>query len=190
VARLFSQTDPIGYGDGPNIYAYVHGDPVNGTDPSWTSCDHLWNLLRWACGFLPTFSSGGASSGDTPSVSASAGGSSGGPLVSEVVVVGPASPTPMPTSSGSFGGGNGGGGTPKPTCSASQVEPISPQAAGVQDAIGIADDLRQAQDMTALALIQGSKDLANRFAQYSSFLGYVTIGASEIARAQLEGLRS
>ena len=30
----FLQTDLIGYGDGPNIYAYVHGDPVNGTDPS------------------------------------------------------------------------------------------------------------------------------------------------------------
>ncbi len=30
----FLQTDPIGYGDGPNIYAYVHGDPVNGSDPS------------------------------------------------------------------------------------------------------------------------------------------------------------
>jgi RHS repeat-associated protein len=33
----FLQTDPIGYGDGPNVYAYVHGDPVNGTDPSGTS---------------------------------------------------------------------------------------------------------------------------------------------------------
>ena len=30
----FLQADPIRYGDGPNIYAYVHGDPVNGTDPS------------------------------------------------------------------------------------------------------------------------------------------------------------
>jgi uncharacterized protein RhaS with RHS repeats len=30
----FLQTDPIRYGDGGNIYAYVHGDPVNGTDPS------------------------------------------------------------------------------------------------------------------------------------------------------------
>ena len=37
----FLQTDPIGYGDGLNMYGYVGGDPVNGTDPTGLKgCPH------------------------------------------------------------------------------------------------------------------------------------------------------
>jgi RHS repeat-associated protein len=32
----FLQPDPIGYGDGMNMYAYVGGDPVNASDPTGT----------------------------------------------------------------------------------------------------------------------------------------------------------
>jgi len=39
--RRFLTPDPIGYGDGMNIYAYVGGDPVNRRDPSGLSVEEI-----------------------------------------------------------------------------------------------------------------------------------------------------
>ena len=43
----FLQTDPIGYGDGLNMYTYTDNDLVNFNDPSGTDIGCQSRVWRW-----------------------------------------------------------------------------------------------------------------------------------------------
>jgi hypothetical protein len=176
----FLQTDPIRYGDGANIYAYVHGDPLNRIDPTGTDDQFVNIRCENTCndggddGGPPDGSKDGFAGpaddgfGDT----AKGGGQNSDGTVEDLVITGIRTPTPIQFqpdqdfinaigavqgggSTSGDGGGGGGAANSQPQNNPNKRKTAADCAAAVAKA-----DLAGAA-LDAASLIPGGGDLGD-----------------------------
>ena len=175
----FLQTDPIRYGDGGNIYAYVHGDPVNGTDPSGTTivngygedlspngeCPTCFTLTAGprSCSYGWTCYDASNLPGMFPGVRSPVTGNESAASASAEAI---------------FSGNHH-------VCKAGEVGPTE-VAESISNGVGTAGTLNDIKNSSIAALIGNSKVLSEKFGQYAKFTGNLFLTGTEAGRVAAE----